>query len=112
MAEFDYKQTPFRKTLTDAEYDLAVGRTPAPAPSRAECGGPNCFWNVLESQNQWREHYPPCQFATEPAPLHSNEKCKCGSEYVTIACSGCGADMDTPLDDDGYYDDGYYPELL
>jgi hypothetical protein len=28
MAEFDYKQRPFSRSLTDEEYDRATGRTP------------------------------------------------------------------------------------
>lgn len=37
MAEFDYKQRPFSRKLTDAEYDAAVGILPADCKNSCGC---------------------------------------------------------------------------
>lgn len=43
MSEFEYKQRPFGKQLTDEQYDRAVGRITSPAPNRRRC--PECSYS-------------------------------------------------------------------
>lgn len=112
MAEFDYHQRPFSKTITDAEYDVAVGKVPPPAAEgmdpvfSAETLERFAVGSIHKAQRGGYMQVRLPKFCTDPAPHLSH------TWGTHSFCPGTPGAAKTVKQFMAETDPGYYPELL